>query len=379
MGGRYDMTHVTVLHLMNELEDCSMSRIIQRLVQHLGHQDYSWHIGGLRGLGNMQEEFSRLGTQVVDFSDRQNGSRNLTRRIRDYVVAYQVKIVHTHTVRAILVAGTALATRHQTIHLATKHLLYALGDRRWGLIYTLLDRFGLYLPDHLVAVSQEMYHQIVAHPGLSARRVTTIRNAIECESYYVPGQRDSCRLEFGLTSESQVIGYAGRIEKQKRVDVLLEGFSLVLARHPQARLMIIGEGGPRPKLEAFAASLGISHAVIWTGFRQDIPRLLAAMDVYVQPSANEGLPLSILEAMAASKPIIATNVGGVPEALEDGRTGILIPPGSPAVIATSICELLDRPDKRAVLGLAARDHAVKHFGVKRMIEEYRQLYESLVS
>jgi len=373
------MTHVTVLHLMNELEDCSMSRIIQRLVQHLGHQDYSWHIGGLRGLGNMQEEFSRLGTQVVDFSDRQNGSRNLTRRIRDYVVAYQVKIVHTHTVRAILVAGTALATRHQTIHLATKHSRYALGDRRWGLIYTLLDRFSLYLPDHLIAVSQEMYHQTVAYPGLSARRATTIRNAIECESYFVPGQRDSCRLEFGLTSESQVIGYAGRIEKQKRLDVLLEGFSLVLARHPQARLLIIGEGGLRPKLEAFAASLGISHAVIWTGFRQDIPRLLAAMDVFVQPSANEGLPLSILEAMAASKPIIATNVGGVPEALEDGRTGILIPPGSPAVIATSICELLDRPDKRAVLGLAARDHAVKHFGVKRMIEEYRQLYESLVS
>lgn len=371
------MTRIAVLQLMNGFEDSSISRIVQQLVQHLGQQNYSWHIGGLRGLGHMGEEFSRLGTQVVDFSDRQNGSGSLTRRIKEYAMAHQVKIVHTHTPRTILVAGMALASKHQMIHLATKHLLYSPGDRPWGLIYSLLDRFTLYLPDHLVAVSQKMYRQIVAHPGLSIRRVTMIRNAIDSESYYVPDQRDCCRLEFGLTSESQVIGYAGRIEKMKRLDLLLEGFSLVLARHPQARLMIIGEGKLRPKLKALAAHLGISHRVIWTGFRQDIPRLLAAMDVYVQPSANEGLSLSLLEAMAAGKPVIATDVGGTPEVVVDGKTGVLIPPGSSSALRTAIADLLDDPERQSTLAQAARSHVVREFDVQQSTDAYRHLYEVL--
>jgi glycosyltransferase involved in cell wall biosynthesis len=371
------MTRIAVLQLMNGFEDSSISRVVLRLVQHLGQQDYSWHIGGLRGLGHMREGFSRLGTQVVDFSDRHDGSRSLTRRIKEYVVAHQVKIVHTHTPRTILAAGMALAGKQQVIHLATKQLLYSPADRRWGLIYALLDRLSLYLPDHLIAVSEKMYRRIVAHPGLGSGRVTMIRNAIDCESYYVPEQGDPCRLEFGLTSESQVIGYAGRIEKVKRLDLLLEGLSQVLPRHPRARLMIVGEGKLRPKLEAFAARLGISHCVIWTGFRQDIPRLLAAMDVYVQPSANEGFSLSLLEAMAAGKAVVATDVGGAQEVVIDGRTGVLIPPASSSAISTAVTSLLDDPGRQSTLGQAARRHVVREFGLQQSMDAYRHLYEIL--
>jgi len=271
----------------------------------------------------------------------------------------------------------ALAGKKQVIHLATKQLLYSPADRRWGLIYALLDRFSLYLPDYLIAVSEKMYRRIVAYPGISTERVTMIRNAIDCESYYVPEQGDSCRLEFGLTSESQVIGYAGRIEKVKRLDLLLEGLSQVLARHPRARLMIVGEGKLRPKLEAFAARLGISHCVIWTGFRQDIPRLLAAMDVYVQPSTNEGFSLSLLEAMAAGKPVVATDVGGAQEVVIDGRTGVLSPPASSSAISTTVAGLLDDPEKQSTLGQAARRHVVREFGLQHSMDAYRHLYEAL--
>jgi len=325
----------------------------------------------------MREEFSRLGIQVVDFSARHHGSGSLARRIKKYIVAHQVKIVHTHTPRTILAAGMALATRHRTIHLATKHLLYALGDRRWGLIYALLDRFSLYLPHHLIAVSEKMHRRIVAYPGLSAARVTLIRNAIDCESYYVPDQRDSCRLEFGLSSGSQLIGYAGRIEKVKRLDLLLEGLAQVLACHPRARLMIVGEGSLEAKLKAFAARLGISHCVTWTGFRQDIPRLLAAMDVYVQPSANEGFSLGLLEAMAAGKPVVATDVGGAQEVVIDGRTGVLIPPASSSAIGTAVAGLLDDPERQSTLGQAARRHVVRDFGLQQSMDAYRHLYEAL--
>ena len=373
------MTRVSILHLGNEVQDSGICRIIQHLVQRLGQQDYSWHIGGLRGVGEVQGEFSRLGMQIVDFSDRRDGSGSVVGRIRDYVLAHQISIVHTHSPRTRLAAARVLMGTRRALHLATEHLLYEPRDRRWGLIYTLLDRLTLYLPDHTVAISEEMYRRVAALPGLSARRVTAIRNAIDCESYYVPDQRDPCRWEFGLAGKAPVIGYTGRIVKQKRLDLLLEGFSLVLARYPQAHLVIVGDGQLRPELQAYADSLDVSHAVTWTGFRRDIPRLLAAMDLYIQPSANEGLPLSILEAMAAGKAVIATDVGGAQEVLTHQKTGILIPPGSSLAIGAAVVDLLNHPDKRAALAQAAREHVVQEFGVQRMVEGYRRIYETLAS
>jgi glycosyltransferase involved in cell wall biosynthesis len=374
-----EMKKVPILHLGNVVADSSSGRIIQRLVTHLGAEAYRWHVGGVCGLGDIHQEFTRLGAEVVDFSNRDHGSKYLARRIHAYVAAHKVRIVHTHSPRARLAAAMALIAAPETAHLATEHLLYSPRDRRWGLVYAILDRSTLYPTDHIVAVSKKMQLQLAALPGINLSRVTAVQNAIDCDSYCVPEQRDPSRAEFGLIPESFVIGYAGRIESMKRLDLLLEGFATVVAQHPQARLMLIGEGEQRQKLKAFAASLGISHVVIWTGFRQDIPRLLAAMDVYVQASVNEGLSLSILEAMAAGKAIVATDVGGAQEVLTHQETGILITPGSSSAIALAIADLLNHPQKRARLAASAKDHVAQEFGVERMVEGYRRVYEHLVS
>lgn len=386
------MAPIVVLHLLNHFGASGIARAELVRVQHLGQQGFTWHIGALFRLDHptvtgglspeeyhLGEEFRRSGAQVVEFSGPHNTSGTLAKKIREYVQAHQIRLIHTHSPRTVLAAAMALYGTHGIIHLATEHLLYSVGDRRWGLIYMLLDRFSLYLPDHLVAVSQTMQRQIVSLPGMSAKRVTAIQNAIDSQSFYVPDQRDACRLEFGLTPESLGVGYAGRIDRVKRLDLLFQGFSLALARYPQARLVIAGEGQKRAQLEAFAAELGISPAVIWTGFRQDIPRVLAAMDVYVQPSANEGLSKSILEAMAAGRPVIATNVGGVQEVITNEETGLLISPGSSSAIGAAIVDLLDHPEKRLTLGRAARSHVIEQFGVQQMVEAYGQLYQALAS
>lgn len=374
-----EMKQIPILHLGNVVADSSSGRIIQRIVTDLGGDAYSWHIGGVRGLGDIYHEFTQLGAQVVDFSDRGSQSRYLARRIRNYVSAHEVRIVHTHSPRARLAAAMALVATPQTAHLATEHLLYASQDRRWGLVYVFLDRSTLYPTDHIVAVSKTMQRQLVALPGLDLSRVTAVQNAIDCDSYFAPEQRAPCRTEFGLAPDACVIGYTGRIESVKRLDLLLAGFATVVARHPQAHLMLVGEGRQRPGLETLAAGLGISDAVIWTGFRQDIPRLLAAMDVYVQASVNEGLSLSILEAMAAGKAIVATDVGGAQEVLTHQKTGILVAPGSSSAIGAALADLLDHPQKRTALATAARDHVIQEFGVAKMVEGYRGVYERLIS
>ena len=337
----------------------------------MGQDGYCWHVGGLSDLGEMQAEFIHSGAEVIDFSSGRNDSQS----IKEYVLTHQIRIVHTHSPHTIL--EVALAHAPGIIHLSTRHLLASPGDRRWGLIYTLWDRFSLYVPNHIVAVSKAMYRQIVSQPGMDKNRVTMIHNAIPVEQFYTPEKRDSYRTELGLPPKLLVIGYAGRIEKVKRIDLLLLAFSTVLSRFPQARLLIAGEGNLIYEMQEFAIKLGISEAVIWLGFCREIPRFLAALDIYIQSSINEGLSLSILEAMAAGKPVIATDVGGGNELIEDGETGLLIQPGSPSAIANAIIDLIERPDKRERLGLAARSQAAEEFNIQSMVEAYRLIYQKI--
>jgi glycosyltransferase involved in cell wall biosynthesis len=386
------LNRIAILHLLNHFGSAGIGRAVQVRVQNLGQENFTWHVGAILGLDHpavtggeqtiqhsLKDEFGRLGTQVIDFSSPLRTSGLVVKKIREYVRNHQIQIVHTHSPRTVLAATMALPFTKETAHLATEHLLYSEKDRRWGLFYMLLDRFSLYLPDHIIAVSQKMYDHIAKLPGLDPRRITMIQNAVDCDAFYQPNQRNHCRLEFGLNPESQVFGYTGRIDHVKRLDLLLESFVSVLLHHPHARLMIIGKGQLRPKLETLATRLGISHAVIWTGFRQDIPRLLSAIDIYIQPSINEGLPKSVLEALAAGKPVIATNVGGTSEVVIDGKTGILISPGSSTAIETAMVDLLDHPEKRLFLAEAGRSHVIQKFGVQRMVDAYENLYHLLCS
>jgi glycosyltransferase involved in cell wall biosynthesis len=372
------MSSMNVLHVLNDVGDSSISRIVQQLIQNLDSQCFNWHIGGLNGLGDMEDKFRNIGAQMVDFSGQQQKRTSSWRNIREYIIANRINIVHTHSLRAIFVLYLALFGKSETIHVATKHTLFAPSDRRWGLQYTLLDRFALYLPDHIVAVSQAMCNQISSCPGMG-KRVSAIVNDIPCELFYKPNQRDVCRTELGLAQESIVIGYTGRIEKVKRIDLLLTTFASVLARYPNTRLILVGEGDLKPKLERYATQLGISDAVLWTGFRKDIPRLLAAMDIFVQTSVNEGMSLSILEAMASEKAIIATRVGGTSELLENGKTGLLIAPRMVSSIENAILYLLEHPEFRSQIAKAARSFVLRHFNTGRMANEYRQLYENIMT
>ena len=207
------MSSINVLHVMNNVGDSSISRIVQQLVQNLDQQYFNWHVGGLNGLGNMEDEVRNLGAHVVDFSEKQQKTSSW-RSIREYIIANRINIVHTHTPRAIFALYLALFGKSKTIHVTTKHLLITPSDRRWGVQYVLQDRYGLYLPDHVVAVSQTMCHQISAYPGMS-RKTTAIRNAIPCDHFNKPDQRDLCRSELGVAPNSLVIGYIGRIQKSR--------------------------------------------------------------------------------------------------------------------------------------------------------------------
>lgn len=373
------MSKIAVLHLMNGFGDASIGWIVHRIIQQLGSEDFSWHVSGLCGAGSMQPKYDQLGAQTVDFSQPIYPERMMWQRIRRYLIENQIAIIHSHTPRTIIHAFLATVFPPGTIHLATKHLLTTPQDRKWGLPIAIYDRLSLYLPDHLVAVSDHMCKQIRSMPVTSQRRVTAIPNAIPVEKFFQPDLRDDCRLEFGLGSENITMGFAGRMEKVKTIDLLLLAYQQVLEKHPNIRLLLVGEGSKLLEWQNLADRLGVSHSVIWAGFRADMPRILAGIDIFVQPSINEGLSLATLEAMAAGKAIIATDVGGTSEIIQNNETGLLVTPGSIESLVAALIDFVDHPEKRMKLAHSGQVFVNEKFNVNRMTDSYHDLYLELAN
>ncbi|MEW6399961.1 MAG: glycosyltransferase, partial [Bacillota bacterium] len=172
------------------------------------------------------------------------------------------------------------------------------------------------------------------------------------------------------------VGTAARLTYQKGLDILMEAAARVLAGEPRARFVIGGEGPERPRLEEMIRAHGLEGRVTLAGFVQDVPAFLAGLDIYVLSSRYEGLPLAILEAMAAALPVVAADVGGVAEAVVDGLTGLLVPPGDAAALAAAILALLRDPERVRSLGRTGRERVEAQFDAElmaaRVVGVYRQ-------
>jgi glycosyltransferase involved in cell wall biosynthesis len=370
------MTPISILHLVNKLADTSISRIILEIIKYTGNETYTWYVGSFLAQGDMTTAFQKAGAIILDYS----GESAIT-RLKSDLSAYQVKILHSHTPRTTIQGWRAVSTFPYHLrpkHVTTKHLLTRVKDRRWGMIYTLADYLSLYLPDHLIPVSQTMYKQIISLPAMPWRKVTAIPNGIPIGEYANNPFRSDARRELNIAKESIVFGFAGRLDQVKRIDLLLIAFQQATHHIPDARLLILGEGQLKNELQVMANQLGIATSVIWAGFRKDIPRMLAAMDIYIQPSDNEGLSLSILEAMAARRPIIATQVGAANEVLAHKKTGWLIPPGSSHELCDAMVYLVNHKETLEIMVEAAYDHVRDHYSTDSMATAYKNVYAKLL-
>jgi glycosyltransferase involved in cell wall biosynthesis len=224
-----------------------------------------------------------------------------------------------------------------------------------------------------------MAGKVKSMPGIDKKKITAIPNGIPCDDYFRLPLRDICRKELGISNEQILIGFTGRISKVKRLDLLLKAFQNTHNRFPQTRLILAGEGELRENMESLSHSLGLTDSVIWLGYYPDVPRLLSAMDIYIQPSVNEGLSLSILEAMAAEKPVISTQVGSASEILQEGISGVLIPPGSAAEIEKALIRMIEQPDERYRLAINAREFVLKEYNLQKMVESYYLIYQQIIS
>jgi glycosyltransferase involved in cell wall biosynthesis len=371
------MEKISVFHLENSLQDSSIIRIIHNIVTFPGNEKFNWVIGSMNGLDDEIGLFHNTDVKLMDYSGKSPWVK-----LRSDLQTSQIQVLHTHTPRTIIHGWRAvngLPAPNRPIHIATKHLLNRFRDRQWGIVYTLLDYLSLYLPDMLVPVSRTMGKQILMMPGISDRKVMPILNGVSIYSFSNNHDRNSVCKELGIPEDAFIFGYAGRLDRVKRIDSLLSALKVVLQLHPAAHLLILGEGQLKLQLQDQAQNMGIAQAVTWAGFRNDMPRMMAAMNIYVQPSDNEGLSLSILEAMAAHRPVIATTVGAASEVLVHGQTGWLIPPGSIKELAAAMLYLSGNTEITKPMSEAAFKLAGDHYSTQNMVSAYRNLYSKLVS
>jgi glycosyltransferase involved in cell wall biosynthesis len=285
----------------------------------------------------------------------------------------RIDVLHSHEF-AMNSFGSAAALLARVPAISTIHGRNWVSDRpRRAFAYRMLRRLGV----PVVAVSEDLAGFLVERLGIPRERLALVHNGIPLPDATPSGarsaRRSAARAALAIPADRSLVVAVGNLYPVKDHATLLRA----LARLPDARVAIAGRGAEEQPLRQLAVELGLADRVHLLGLRDDVGTVLAAGDVFVQPSLSEGLPLAVLEAMASGLPVVATRVGGVHEAVADGTTGFLVPPGDPAALAAALARVLESPDRGAALGSAGRARVEAEFSVARMADHYRSLYAAL--
>ncbi len=287
----------------------------------------------------------------------------LTARLRKE----RVQIVHTHHLNQLLYAGIAgRLAGARVIH--TEHEFYLLSRRRARRLLRVLSKVA----DRVTAVAEPVTEFLRTEVGIPPSKLTTIPNGVDIGRFQSARRID--RSVWGWSNEDVVIGCVARLEPEKGHAVLFDAFQSVHAKYPRARLLLVGDGSEGDQLMAKARGLGLHGAIQFLGIRHDIPEVLATCDVITLPSSREGLPMVLLEAMAARKPVVATRVGSVPDVVTDGESGFLLSSGDTHALAGALCVLVQDSNKRNVLADEGYKIVERRFNFARTLQMYQEVY-----
>ena len=293
--------------------------------------------------------------------------------LRRFIQREKPALIHSHGYKSNFYALSA--NRNRVPWVVTNHLW-----KRTSLslkLYARMDSFLIRFSKKIVAVSDEIADDMVKL-GISPHKIAVIDNGIDLKRFSHGKKNDKLKSALGFDIHSKVIGTVASLTAEKGHIYLMNAAKAILSSYPEVRFLFVGDGAGRRNLEEKMADLGLQGKIFFAGSRKDIPDLLSILEIFVLPSLKEGLPMALLEAMAAHVPIVATEVGAVPTVVEDGITGTLIPPKEPGVLADAVIRILS--DRKRALDMAERGFKKvrDHFSSEQMASKYLSLYEDLI-
>ena len=365
---------VRVAHMATRLIVAGLGNVVASLVRSMGGPRYSLTIICLEEMDVLGRILQQEGHDVVEMGKRRRRDLGLFFRLAHLLRCREVKIVHCHDELSWFYGSIAAHFAGINRVVVTMH-----GRRSdFSARHLLEQRLLAKLSRAIVCVSSYLKCQIQNELVLNPTKVPVIRNGIPIIHLELEAEaRRVMRQSLGFTENQFVVGCIGRLDIVKNLDLLIDAFGKARSGSPLLKLVIVGEGPCRDALLQKVTRLGLSDAVQFTGLRRDVHNLLCSFDLYICSSDYEGISLSILEAMAAGKPVIATAVGGTVEIVSHEHTGILVPPRDVSAMATAIMELVQERSRCLRLGQEAKAFVEQNFNLTRMIHDYDQLYKSL--
>ncbi len=374
---------IRVLHLIHTLERGGTEQLLASWLTCPEAAEFSYAVCCLFGGGPHEHAIRQAGVPVDIAGMRLPYDLAGLYRAARIIARFQPDIVHTH-LRCSDLVGPLLARLAgcrrvlTTIHNPAVHYFkpgQAIG-RFEAWTYTLGSKL---FPRYYAAISQAVAQDIARYMGNKAS-IWVVHNAIDWRGVQAAVRRSrlQVRSQLGLSERTPLFLCVARLEYQKGHNDLLKAFAEVRRRCPEAVLLLAGEGTARDQLQRQAADLGLDHSVSFLGRRADVPELLNACDIVVSAAVYEGFGICLAEAMALGAPVIATRVGGIPELVEDGVTGLLIEPGDYRALAQQILDLYDDLPLRRRLAQAGRRRVIEQFDVSRMLERYHDIYRRML-
>jgi glycosyltransferase involved in cell wall biosynthesis len=292
------------------------------------------------------------------------------------------EIVHTHTAKAGALARVAALMAHVPIivHTYHGHVFHSYFTKRRTQVFLAIERWLAPKTSRLIAVSNKVRAELLALGIGTADKLVAVPLGLDLDDFVrSETKRGQLRAELGLADDMPLVGIVARLVPVKAHEVFLEAAAIVARLTPAARFLIVGDGERRTELETVAKQLGIEDRVTFLGWRVDLDRVYADLDIVVLCSRNEGSPVCLIEAMAAGRAVVATSVGGVPELVEDGATGVLVAEGDAAGLAAGISTLICNPWRRGVFGIAGRKRVSPAFSSNRLVKDVDRLYTELLA
>lgn len=368
-----------ILHLISSSGFLGAENVVLELALYSKHSGLNVTIGVFENSRNPNYELADIakhrGLEVKIFPCRGRYDGNTVNMIRDYIKSSVINLIHSHNYKSNFFAWIALSKQKSVKWVITNH------GRRLGqmlFLYYLVNILIMRRADKVIAVSEEIAFNMKKQ-GISKKKITLIHNGIDFEKFININTTDELRRTFGFNGTSKVIGTIASLTPEKGHIYLLEAAQQVIDRYPECCFLIVGDGGQRQFLEEKTSHLGLNEKVIFAGSRKDVPEILPMLDAFVLPSLKEGLPMALLEAMAAKIPVIASKVGAIPNIIEDGISGLLIPPENPDAVAEAINTILSDENSAKEMTRRGFQKVRDHFSSKKMAEKYLTVYRELLS
>ncbi len=368
---------LTILFLVNGFGIGGAEKALLELVKRINRRQFKVVVASVGQGGVLEQEFRNNSDACFIFPKKFSFDGSLIFQVANILRNFRVDILQTTLFYADVIGASAAKLAGTPVHISWQTALAIptgnVADDRCR--HILAYRMAASQMAHIVAVSHEVRQYFIKNRHIPPKKISTIHYGVDLERFQKV--RRDVRKELNLSPNDVIISVVGHLSEVKGHTFLLKAVSPLIKNKPAIHVLFAGDGQRRIVLQDEAQELGIRNHVHFLGVRSDVPDILQATDIFVLPSLYEGLPNVILEAMASSLPVVASRVGGIPEAVEDGRTGFLFQVGDVPGLREFLLRLVDDPILRKKMGTAGRKRVEKRFSMEKEIQQFEKLFLNL--